>query len=734
MGILVFGLIVALARAQADPSPPAGSEPAPAEPAAALPEPAPPAPEPAPTSPRVPGMDLEALLNIDLQVWSATKTATSAQEVTAVVTVVTSDDIRRWGYRSIAEVLQQTLGFYVIDDFMIPNAGVRGISAGLWGESSAIKVMIDGHAVPFRPTSGNWLGPELVPMSAVDYIEIVTGPASVLYGADALLGVVNVVTRRNLQGATIHASTSYEGARLGYDEDMSVGAHVGSFDILGAFRLDRRVRGGLALPPGSPAPVVPSYHEAKNVGLADLEQSSTVGLARIGYTRGTFTASLTGWMSDLDRPGELSPWLQLADGLDASGRQIRNRIGLRQQHVALHLGWSAAEHLKLAFEGLAFAGGPTAADHAEVKSDFFYVRRRFGFLGTDLNLEAQWQPTGSFTAVLGSGFIYDREDLPSTLHVAKADLDNTRAGAVIESSSTRQGKKDFVNPAAYAQAIWTPIEQLLSLIGGVRYDYHNIYGGQLSSRLGVVVQPLKDVHVKALYGSAFKAPSPLLLYGVPLQPGDIIGNQELQAQQVRTAELELSYRPIRQVSVRTDVAWSRLHNKAEFTPQGPNTVARNLAELEVLSWETSADAKIDWLLGYASFEIQRSVRNLGQDGYLPRLVERGATNYPDYIARLGAELAPLRHLKVGAQASYVGPRPASDSNALALGRTYTLPAYLMLNASLSLVEVPLFPSAPFELSLYCHNLSDVHVADPGFTNVDYPIARRSFVLQGRQRF
>jgi hypothetical protein len=50
------------------------------------------------------------------------------------------------------------------------------------------------------------------------------------------------------------------------------------------------------------------------------------------------------------------------------------------------------------------------------------------------------------------------------------------------------------------------------------------------------------------------------------------------------------------------------------------------------------------------------------------------------------------------------------------------------------VDLAVFPSAPMEISLYCRNVSDVRAADPGFANVDYPIARRSFVLELRQRF
>ena len=52
----------------------------------------------------------------------------------------------------------------------------------------------------------------------------------------------------------------------------------------------------------------------------------------------------------------------------------------------------------------------------------------FGVLGVDLNLESQWRPFESLTAVFGGGLIYDREKLPSILHVAKEDLGPVRAG------------------------------------------------------------------------------------------------------------------------------------------------------------------------------------------------------------------------------------------------------------------------------------------------------------------
>src|SRR6187399_2480870 len=138
-------------------------------------------------------LDLVKLLNV--QVSTASKTAESLDEAPAVITVVTRADIQRWGYQSVAEVLQHTVGFYLTDDHILPNVGVRGMTGGLGAESGVIKVMIDGRSVAYRTTSGNWLGVELIPLDSIAQIEIIRGPASALYGADAFLGVVNIITQ-----------------------------------------------------------------------------------------------------------------------------------------------------------------------------------------------------------------------------------------------------------------------------------------------------------------------------------------------------------------------------------------------------------------------------------------------------------------------------------------------------------------------------------------------------------
>ena len=64
----------------------------------------------------------------------------------------------------------------------------RGVSGELRGGSRLIKVMVNGHPVSFRSETTNWLNGALVPMDVIDRIEVIRGPGSALYGANAFLG------------------------------------------------------------------------------------------------------------------------------------------------------------------------------------------------------------------------------------------------------------------------------------------------------------------------------------------------------------------------------------------------------------------------------------------------------------------------------------------------------------------------------------------------------------------
>ncbi|HXU82042.1 MAG TPA: TonB-dependent receptor plug domain-containing protein, partial [Polyangia bacterium] len=183
-------------------------------------------------------VDLASLLSTPEEVWTATKTEQKNYEAPAIITTVTREQIGVWGYRSISEVLSHLLGFYVVDDHTSPNLAVRGISGGLYADSSIVKVLIDGHSVAFHSTGGNWLGPELIPLSAVERIEVVRGPASALFGADAFLGVINIKTRsgKSLSGANAWIAGGAAGKKLATDVDVSGGFEKNDVDVVVALR------------------------------------------------------------------------------------------------------------------------------------------------------------------------------------------------------------------------------------------------------------------------------------------------------------------------------------------------------------------------------------------------------------------------------------------------------------------------------------------------------------------
>jgi iron complex outermembrane receptor protein len=676
-------------------------------------------------------LDLEALL--ENTVVTATKSEVKEDHAPAIITVIGREEIRRWGYRSTEEALRHVAGVYVIDDHIIPNLAIRGISGGDRSESGLVKVMIDGHSVAFRSTAGNWLGSELVPLSAVQQIEVIRGPASALYGADAFLGVINIVTRRpeDIKGGELGVVGDYAGSTIQSGQDATFGAEVGKLKLLASYRIYTEDRSGLQLPRQSPSPQVTAYSSPDGRS-RDLVQGSNVALLQSSYQANSRTTiSLLAYYSQLDRGAEFADWAQLTHGIDANGRSNGTNISLRQGMMDARADVAVNPKLDVIVDGLFFAGGPTSRDRIDVGSDTYYVKRDFGYQGMDLSAEANWRPQANLSVLAGVGYILDNEQLTVAHDVLKLTVDTTAAGEVQTSRSGALGEATFRCPAVHAQIIWSPFGAKLALVAGARYDYHNIYGGQLSSRLGGVLSLSKRVHLKLLYGSAFKAPSPELLYGFPLATGDIMGNPALKPSHIYTVEAQLSYRPGRYVFMATGVAGNYLLDQAEFTQQGDNQVAVNIGQTWSLSWES--ELHIDYkklVVGYANIAFNKTVESTNRRGYVADLTNYGNLTYPILIANAGisAKLGCLP-ARLGIESSYVTARRASRTNILDNGGLYEYPQYFVLGGSLQSTGVSLLADRETIFRLTARNLFGTRIVDPGFAGVDYPQLGRTVMLQ-----
>src|SRR6185436_11401759 len=114
--------------------------------------------------------------------------------------------------------------------------------------------------------------------------------------------------------------------------------------------------------------------------------------------------------------------------------------------------------LKLSVRGSAFRGSPGDDSRLEVGSAFYYVRRRYGFRGGDLESQVEWTPEAlrerPLRLVAGASVFYDDELLPSRIGVAKAASNQLRPGDVIDAVSVYQDRKLFLNTGAYVHGMW----------------------------------------------------------------------------------------------------------------------------------------------------------------------------------------------------------------------------------------------------------------------------------------
>ncbi len=128
-------------------------------------------------------------LDLSNLVTSAAKSVTTVQEAPAIVTVITAEDIRRRGYRTVNDVLADIPGWasYPGEHGVVTLPSVRGtIQAAL--------LLRDGVSLT-SPWEGVQITNRVVPLESIKRIEVVSGPGGVLWGANSFLGIINLITK-----------------------------------------------------------------------------------------------------------------------------------------------------------------------------------------------------------------------------------------------------------------------------------------------------------------------------------------------------------------------------------------------------------------------------------------------------------------------------------------------------------------------------------------------------------
>lgn len=142
---------------------------------------------------RLAGMTLEDLLNT--KVTTAGKKEEKIGEIPASVVVVRRKDIERYGYCSLEEILADIPGLYMLDTYYwvgTVNYGVRGFYAT--SSLSDLIIMVNGVVQQEDWFNSAPLSKVAVPVEAIDRIEVIRGPMSVIYGSGAFFGAINIIT------------------------------------------------------------------------------------------------------------------------------------------------------------------------------------------------------------------------------------------------------------------------------------------------------------------------------------------------------------------------------------------------------------------------------------------------------------------------------------------------------------------------------------------------------------
>jgi vitamin B12 transporter len=152
---------------------------------------------------------------------TATRVPVPADAVTAAVTVIKGETLRERGIRTVAEALRETLGASVVES---NGAGSQTSLFLRGGESDYVKVLLDG--VPLNQPGGAYTFAHLT-TDDVERIEIVRGPVSVLYGSDAVAGVVQIFTRTGFGGGGAVPRVDVDAGAGSYGESRFGGTVTG---------------------------------------------------------------------------------------------------------------------------------------------------------------------------------------------------------------------------------------------------------------------------------------------------------------------------------------------------------------------------------------------------------------------------------------------------------------------------------------------------------------------------
>lgn len=424
-------------------------------------------------------LNIEALLNVEVS--GASSYLQKATEAPSAVTVINAEQIKKYGYRTFDEILRSARSFYTSYDRNYSYIGYRGFSRP--GDyNTRILLIIDGHRMNDNLNDYIGVGTDFIlDVDLIDRVEIIRGPGSSLYGSNALLAVINVITKsgKALKGAELSASggshDTYSG-RFSYGNTFENGLEMlvsgSGYTSEGQSRLYYKEYDS------------PDTNNGITRSLDDDENDSF--FAKLSYR--DFT--LEGAYVDRKKQLPTAPWDTIFNDPRDKSKDERGYIDLKYQHVID----TETSVMGRIFYDSYYYHGDYIYDYPPVTTNEDFSR------GNTWGLEAQFkkQLFEKHTVVVGSEYRdnYKQDQGAQDIDPYYEYIDD---------------KRDSKVWALFAQDEFRICDNLL-LNAGLRYDHYDTFGGTTNPRLALIYQPVSATTIKLLYGRAFRAPNVYELY------------------------------------------------------------------------------------------------------------------------------------------------------------------------------------------------------------------------------
>lgn len=555
-------------------------------------------------------MSLEELM--DIPIYGVSKYPQKLSEAPASVTVVTREDIKRYGYRTLADILRSVPGFFVTNDRNYEYLGIRGFNRP--GDyNSRFLLLVDGHRLNDPIYQQALIGQDFpVDVDLIERVEVIRGPSFALYGSGAFLAVINVITRRGTEMRGAEASGAV-GSFLGHKARMSYGNRWSN-------GLEMLVSGSYYNNPGPSSLFFPAFDRpATNNGVAsrcDYEMAYNF-FSKITYQAFTLTGVYGSRSKGI-------PTGSFGTAFNDSRNRTVDGLGFLELKYERTLPSDWGILARLGYNLNTYDGY------------YWYLadgRVPFHFLNRDVG-RSQWLDG----EVQVTKRLFDRHmliagaEFQQYMNINQQNYDVTPYRVYLDDH--RQG--DFW--ALYTQGEFV-LRPDLHFYAGVRFDRYSSCGGTFNPRLALVYQPFAPTTLKLLYNEGFRAPNGLELY---YQDGDQTAkaNPHLRPEKIRAFELILEQKVAKSLLFKTSGFYYRINDLINqvIDPADGLSVYRNLTNAGAKGVEVELGGRWRFLDGRLSYSFQ-NVRDpaIGQT----------LTNCPQHLGKVNLSVPLFQNKLVG---------------------------------------------------------------------------------------